>query len=189
MVRIKFRYLLFETIWQDGGSTSTQHELIRAVRQSLDECFGDMGAGRSASTILMKYYNPLTNIGIIRAGFASYRQVWGAMTFVRTVGARACLLRVLHVSGTIRKAYAAGTSLAAPRSRGASKYSLKAPSIPVSSAPAALAIDKAVVRALHLNSGEEAAAALAAKQDATSAAQLLAKLAADAAEDESASDD
>lgn len=55
----------------------------------------------------MKYLSPATSTAIIRVSRAHYRLVWAALSFVTRLPRpidQACVIQVVRVSGTIRKA-------------------------------------------------------------------------------------
>lgn len=52
----------------------------------------------------MKYFSPATSTGIVRVGREQYRLVWAALTMIKEIRGRPCVIRVVHVSGTIKKA-------------------------------------------------------------------------------------
>jgi ribonuclease P/MRP protein subunit POP5 len=134
MVRIKHRYLLLNILFPDGLSATpssssnpgkpfslTFHSptpshfqaasLVNLIRESVAELFGDYGIGIIAGLKIM-YFSPATSTAIVRCPRASYRVVWAALTFMGSLpGARrgsaervGCVIRVVRVSGTIRKA-------------------------------------------------------------------------------------
>ncbi|KAJ5184149.1 hypothetical protein N7492_001765 [Penicillium capsulatum] len=98
--------------------------LAKMIREQVSELYGDWGVGRlggaSAGGVHVKYLSPATSTAIIRCPRASFRLVWSALTYmshVPTTGdsvagqrrpnggrERACVFRVLRVSGTMRKA-------------------------------------------------------------------------------------
>lgn len=53
---------------------------------------------------LVKYFSTETSTGIIRVGRDNYRVVWGALTQIREIRGRPVVIRVVKVSGTIKKA-------------------------------------------------------------------------------------
>ncbi|KAI5195245.1 hypothetical protein E4T39_08294 [Aureobasidium subglaciale] len=91
--------------------------LARMIRDGVTELFGDYGSGMIASSLvdskkevdcsLVKYLSPATSTAIVRVSRAHYRLVWAALSFVthlpRPVD-QACVIQVVRVSGTIRKA-------------------------------------------------------------------------------------
>ncbi|RAL01258.1 Rpp14/Pop5 family protein, partial [Aspergillus ibericus CBS 121593] len=94
--------------------------LAKMVREEVAELFGDYGVGRlggaGAGGVSVKYLSPATSTAIIRCPRASYRLVWTALTCMsqvpgltengsrRATSSRACVFRVIRVSGTMRKA-------------------------------------------------------------------------------------
>jgi len=51
---------------------------------------------------LVKYFNPETNIAIIRIARDHFRLLWAAITYVVSFGSRDGMMRVVHVGGSIR---------------------------------------------------------------------------------------
>ncbi|OJI82527.1 hypothetical protein BO79DRAFT_199521 [Aspergillus costaricaensis CBS 115574] len=95
--------------------------LAKMVREEVSLMFGDYGVGRlggaGAGGISVKYLSPATSTAIIRCPRASFRLVWTALTCMsqvpgfsdpgsskRSSSTRACVFRVIRVSGTMRKA-------------------------------------------------------------------------------------
>ncbi|GLA09476.1 hypothetical protein AnigIFM60653_011805 [Aspergillus niger] len=92
--------------------------LAKMVREEVSLMFGDYGVGRlggaGAGGISVKYLSPATSTAIIRCPRASFRLVWTALTCMSQVPGfsegglkrttRACVFRVIRVSGTMRKA-------------------------------------------------------------------------------------
>jgi ribonuclease P/MRP protein subunit POP5 len=52
----------------------------------------------------VKYFSPTTSTGIVRVGREQYRLVWAALTFLKEIKGQPCIISVVHVSGTIKKA-------------------------------------------------------------------------------------
>lgn len=121
MVRIKNRYLLFNILYPappTGAVSSvpspldfldstpsgfTASNLAALVRDQVALQFGDHGAG-VAGSLSVKYFSPVTSTGIIRVAREHYRLVWAALTFIQSIKGREVVIRVVKVSGTIRKA-------------------------------------------------------------------------------------
>ncbi|RUS31221.1 hypothetical protein BC938DRAFT_478229 [Jimgerdemannia flammicorona] len=116
MVRFKNRWILFEILYDHSIppiisttvpqqvaalSTGTVNTLIR---ESIRENFGEWGMGCVVSSLNMKYFSPYTNIGIVRVARDHYRILWGALTFIKEIRGTPCVVRALHLSGTIIKA-------------------------------------------------------------------------------------
>jgi ribonuclease P/MRP protein subunit POP5 len=113
MVRLKSRWLLFEISYPSDTSTipfSTPSQnvnsklLLDILRQQIAYNFGDQGSGLVASSLSVRYFSAATSTGIIRIGRDHYRMVWAALTFVRDIAGRECVISVRRVSGTVKKA-------------------------------------------------------------------------------------
>jgi ribonuclease P/MRP protein subunit POP5 len=113
MVRLKHRWLLFEIIYPNETSSIpfstpsqnvTTRTILDVVRQQVARNFGDHGAGVTAASLSVRYFSAATNTGVMRVSRDHYRIVWAALTFVRTIGGRECVITVRRVSGTVKKA-------------------------------------------------------------------------------------
>ncbi|RYC58666.1 hypothetical protein CHU98_g7540 [Xylaria longipes] len=124
MVRIKERYLLVNILYptelgtranlpdvvvlnQPTADELTPVALLRAIRAEVAALFGDYGSGalEGGGFSGMSYLS--TSTFILRIARASYRFVWTALSFMSSVpvkNGKPCVFRVVHVSGTIRKA-------------------------------------------------------------------------------------
>ncbi|KAI1291501.1 Rpp14 family protein [Xylaria venustula] len=125
MVRIKERYLLVNILYptelgtranlpdvvllnQPTSSELTPVGILRAVRAEVAALFGDYGSGAlEGGGLQVKYLSPATSTFILRIARASYRFVWTALSFMNSIpikNGKPCVFRVVHVSGTIRRA-------------------------------------------------------------------------------------
>ncbi|ORY64991.1 ribonuclease P/MRP protein subunit, partial [Pseudomassariella vexata] len=125
MVRIKERYLLVNILYPSDLGTKPNlpdlvvlnpptsdslnpQTLLRALRAQIASLFGDYGSGACAGGGLMvKYLSQATSTFILRISRAHFRLVWAALTTMDRVpvkDGKPCTFRVVHVSGTIRKA-------------------------------------------------------------------------------------
>ncbi|KAI9002123.1 hypothetical protein DFJ74DRAFT_613636 [Hyaloraphidium curvatum] len=107
MVRFKNRYLVIEVVFPDGPHTLLDVHagtVANVIRDSLEMNFGEWGAATAAMSLSVKYYSAHTNIGIVRVARDHFRLIWGALTFITKLKNRDCIVRVIHVSGTIKKA-------------------------------------------------------------------------------------
>ncbi|KZF19373.1 hypothetical protein L228DRAFT_263709 [Xylona heveae TC161] len=126
MVRLKNRYLLVQFLYPSTDSASkpskdvpalvefhqpspptlTAAVLARAIRAETGYLFGDYGAGMTSGSLVVKYLSPATSTAIIRVTRAHYRLVWAALSFMTSVpgSGKPCVVHVVKVSGTIRKA-------------------------------------------------------------------------------------
>ncbi|KAI6091262.1 Rpp14 family protein [Hypoxylon rubiginosum] len=125
MVRIKERYFLVKILYPgDLGSrpdipdvvvlnqpTTDQLNpgaLLRGIRAEVASLFGDYGSGAiEGGGLSVKYFSHATSTFILRTTRSSYRIAWAALTFMNSIPIRngnPCIFRVVHVSGTMRKA-------------------------------------------------------------------------------------
>lgn len=126
MVRLKNRYLLITFLYpssltglpikdslpdivqfnQPSSDQLTVPLLIKAIREGVAELFGDYGVGVVSSSLQVKYLSPATSTAIIRTPRAHYQLVWAALTFITRLPKpinQPCVVRIVRVSGTIRK--------------------------------------------------------------------------------------
>ncbi|KAI7826966.1 hypothetical protein BC939DRAFT_395310 [Gamsiella multidivaricata] len=75
-------------------------DIMHALKASIVENFGDYGAGLTQRPLTLKYFSPHTNIGILRISREEVHIVWGALTFIRELKEKPCIIKVLHTSGT-----------------------------------------------------------------------------------------
>jgi ribonuclease P/MRP protein subunit POP5 len=113
MVRLKHRWLLFEIIYPNESSPISFSATSQAVntrlltdilRQQISYNFGDHGSGLVSSSLSIRYFSPATSTGIVRIARDHYRMAWAALTFIRDIGGRECVITVRRVSGTVKKA-------------------------------------------------------------------------------------
>jgi ribonuclease P/MRP protein subunit POP5 len=119
MVRYKARYILFDVLYPNApktlGAASTHLEfsspsdpsitssyLSGLLRDGLAHQFGDYGAG-VAGNLSVKYFSPATSTGIVRVSRDHYRLVWTALSFMNELKGVPVVIRVVRVSGTIKK--------------------------------------------------------------------------------------
>ncbi|KXT07916.1 hypothetical protein AC579_3248 [Pseudocercospora musae] len=128
MVRIKHRYLLVNVLYPQDTSNAKHNDeklpwsvqfrrpssdrfeagfIVRLVRNGVAELFGDYGAGVVSGSVKIIYCSSATSTAIIRVARAHYRLVWAALCFVTRLPKpidQPCVIHVLRVSGTIKKA-------------------------------------------------------------------------------------
>ncbi|KAJ4455951.1 putative Rpp14 family protein [Paratrimastix pyriformis] len=104
MVRMKYRYFLVELVWegQHTDPTLNFHKIKDEIIQSIQQNFGDLGIGLLSDSFKVCSVSPATNKFIIRCARLQYQRCWQAMTLIRKFSEQPCILRVLHVGGTIR---------------------------------------------------------------------------------------
>ena len=104
MVRLKARYVLFEILYPSPGTAVADGKhVLQALRSSIETNFGELGTGRCQSTLAVRYYNPKTSSGIIRIAREQAPIVQGALTHLRQIKGSSVVVRVTHVSGTMKK--------------------------------------------------------------------------------------
>ncbi|KAK3678162.1 RNA-binding protein pop5 [Recurvomyces mirabilis] len=132
MVRIKHRYLLVNILYPDPKTSNVQMKakpgedapyamqfrqpssdkmdgkvLFRLIKDNVAELFGDYGSGKIAGSLQVKYFSQATSTAIIRVSRDHYRLVWSALTFTTRLPKpllQPCVVQVVRVSGTIKKA-------------------------------------------------------------------------------------
>jgi RNase P/RNase MRP subunit POP5 len=53
----------------------------------------------------VKYFSPHTNIGILRISREEVHIVWGALTFIKELKGKPCIIKVLHTAGTFNNVF------------------------------------------------------------------------------------
>ncbi|KAK5107640.1 hypothetical protein LTR62_000975 [Meristemomyces frigidus] len=132
MVRIKHRYLLVNILYPDPQTSNVRLTaksgeevfytmqfrqpssekmdgkiLFRMIKDGVAELFGDYGAGKIAGSLQVKYFSQATSTAIVRVSRDHYRLVWSALAFATQLPqplSQPCVIQVVRVSGTIRKA-------------------------------------------------------------------------------------
>ncbi|KAJ9652986.1 RNA-binding protein pop5 [Neophaeococcomyces mojaviensis] len=129
MVRIKQRYLLFNILYPGSAAEAKKSlptslsfqaptpdyldagRLVGHIRNHITLLFGDFGLGLSLSSLKIVYFSSATSTVILRVPRNHHRIVWAALTHVtelpsprRGEPGKPCVIRVVRVSGTIRKA-------------------------------------------------------------------------------------
>ncbi|CDR44693.1 CYFA0S15e01574g1_1 [Cyberlindnera fabianii] len=122
MVRLKARYILFDILYPPTTkpleryserdtllalhSTSpglSSRTIADIVRKQIQIYFGDHGAGVVGLSLMVKYFSPKTSTGIIRCSRDHYQLVCAALTMINSIGSKDVIVRVVRVSGTIKK--------------------------------------------------------------------------------------
>ena len=131
MVRIKHRYLLIHILSPESDDIRTPKStgsipdgvqfhapspdsltpqlLSRLIREQVSLLYGDYGLGLVSSSLKILYLSPATSTAIVRVARDHYRLVWAALAFITQVpnagkAPKQCVMRVVRVSGTVRKA-------------------------------------------------------------------------------------
>nr|POE72252.1 ribonuclease p/mrp protein subunit pop5 [Quercus suber] len=94
--------------FRQPSSDQVNPKLIsKVIKDGVADLFGDYGSGKIASSLFIKYFSPATSTMIIRVSRDHYRLVWTALTYVTRLPQpvdQVCVMQVVRVSGTIRKA-------------------------------------------------------------------------------------
>ncbi|KAL9005894.1 MAG: hypothetical protein Q9188_001356 [Gyalolechia gomerana] len=96
--------------WPTPDSLTPQL-LAKAIRNQILYMYGDYGYGITSTGLNVKYLSSATSTTIIRCSRANYQLVWAALTSMthlpelpKQSTSQSCVMQVVRVSGTIRKA-------------------------------------------------------------------------------------
>lgn len=132
MVRLKQRYLLFEVLYPPskpssnsemldvaGFCLSSQNALLtlhqssppsispksitNTLRKSIQDHFGEFGAGTCGTQLSVKYFSNKTSTGIIRCGRSGAQTVLAALALIDRIENVRLTIQCTRVSGTIKK--------------------------------------------------------------------------------------
>lgn len=73
------------------------------VRKQIQVYFGDYGTGVTGMSLMVKYFSPRTSTGIIRCSREHYQMVCAALTMIDKLNGKDVIVRIVRVSGTIKK--------------------------------------------------------------------------------------
>lgn len=99
MVRLKNRYVV---VAFRSHSETTSKTFLQAIRESVQELFGDVGYGKMLYSLAVKYWSPLGNLAILRVSRSQLRPLLGCMAILPAKFAFKTDVQVIHVGGTIR---------------------------------------------------------------------------------------
>ncbi|MCJ1249793.1 hypothetical protein MMC30_007019 [Trapelia coarctata] len=96
---------------QPTPSDLTPQILLQTIREQVALLYGDYGVGITSSGLQVKYFSPATSTFILRCPRSNYQLIWSTITYIthlpktsRGSQPRPCVMKVIRVSGTIRKA-------------------------------------------------------------------------------------
>ncbi|CAI9267211.1 unnamed protein product [Lactuca saligna] len=108
MVGFKNRYMVMEVsvdpnkdISKDDPIILSQHNVSKAIKDSILLNFGECGLASSLGSLQVKYVNPITKVCIIRASRDEHQKVLAAITMVRSVGNCPVVFNLLDLSGPV----------------------------------------------------------------------------------------
>ncbi|GAA5957985.1 hypothetical protein JCM3765_006223 [Sporobolomyces pararoseus] len=81
----------------------SESSLVHLLRDSLQANFGDIVSGSVGGTFSVKYLSPQTCTLILRVSREHFQTLWSSLTLLRKIGGIPVIVKVNHVSGTIRK--------------------------------------------------------------------------------------
>ncbi|WWC86114.1 uncharacterized protein L201_000985 [Kwoniella dendrophila CBS 6074] len=93
-----------------GDENASQQVIYKAIRNVIQDIFGDEGWARVASSFRVIYHSPLTTLTFIRIARPYYRLIWSGITFLNQLNKQQIIPRILGVSGTIKKLQNLGIS-------------------------------------------------------------------------------
>jgi RNase P/RNase MRP subunit POP5 len=102
LTRSQNRWLLVDVTFQpdvEGKLPSSTLTLLRTVRASLQDNFGDIASGALGGSIAIKYYSASTHTAIIRCSRVGVKEVWGALTLCNEWEGKSVRLVTLHCGG------------------------------------------------------------------------------------------
>ncbi|KAG8381632.1 hypothetical protein BUALT_Bualt06G0141800 [Buddleja alternifolia] len=109
MVGFKNRYMVIEVFVDPNKEFSvddpiiiTQHNLSKAIKDSILTNFGECGLASSLTSFQVKYVNPITKLCIFRTSRDEYQKVWAAITMVKSIGNCPVVFNLLDLSGSIK---------------------------------------------------------------------------------------
>lgn len=108
MVRVKRRYILFELVFDSKDDCTNfdrsinERHITHAVRDSVQQLYGDYGLGVISQSLVLKRFNKQTKIGIFSCYRHSYRYLFNALLLIQDIQKVKCIFRTHHLSGTIR---------------------------------------------------------------------------------------
>ncbi|KAI6652657.1 hypothetical protein LOD99_4441 [Oopsacas minuta] len=102
MVKGKNRYFLMEIHCENSLKNLTQQSMRKDILNSIEENFGIFGYACVITSLNVKYLNAHTNTAIIRVNHKYFQMLQQALTLLRTMDGKVCMLRTLHIAGTIK---------------------------------------------------------------------------------------
>lgn len=111
-MRLKYRFFVVQVDFEAAALSSAApslapSDLFAALKASLAENYGEVGAGAAAQLLACLYYSPVTRLAILRGPAPLEAQVHAAVALVRAVRKTPAALRVLQVVSSRRTLRAA----------------------------------------------------------------------------------
>ncbi|GAA5809746.1 hypothetical protein MFLAVUS_003159 [Mucor flavus] len=110
MVRFKNRWVLFQiaedpiidngrVVYPKTKLEVNDNVISKAIFKAVELNYGEFGKGQGSVTV--KWYNPITRIGIIRIPRDFTDLYLSSMFYIKQIATIPCSLHILHVSGTV----------------------------------------------------------------------------------------
>ena len=102
------RYLLVELVFssaEDGNTAltgATPRSLLDLIKGVILSLHGDYGLASVQQSLIVKYFNAVTRVLIVRCPRDHHKAVWSALTTITSLNKTPCATRMVHVGGTIR---------------------------------------------------------------------------------------
>jgi len=97
-----FELMPNEEVLDSHGLGVTERQLIETIRQTIGTLYGDFGLGSVAKSLQLKRFNDMTRTGLLAVKRCHHTIVLTSLPFIRRVHHLDCILRTIHMSGTIR---------------------------------------------------------------------------------------
>ncbi|KAI5950188.1 POP5 [Candida margitis] len=91
------------TLHRASPANINHKTILHAIRKSLQEYYGDFGAGSAGMLMTLKYFSNKTSTGLIRCGRAQFETIVAAMSLISRLEDQNIAFSCVHVSGTIKK--------------------------------------------------------------------------------------
>jgi ribonuclease P/MRP protein subunit POP5 len=104
IMRFKNRYLLYEVIFEDNKIDESINAgfVYKLLKDNIIYNLGELTWGLILQSYQVKYYNPLTNLLILRAPRDHYKLIQFCATCVTKIKHRSTTMKLIHLGGTIR---------------------------------------------------------------------------------------
>lgn len=102
MVRLKNRYLVVE--FQTKSENTDSKWFLQAIRDSIQELFGDIVYGKILYSLAIKYWSTTGTFAILRTSRSQLKPVLATLTILpaKLSGKTTTEFTVVHVGGTLR---------------------------------------------------------------------------------------
>ncbi|KAF8920850.1 hypothetical protein CPB85DRAFT_1211139, partial [Mucidula mucida] len=102
----KNRWLLVEFIPLDQSKPTQSRleskQIWAALRDSIQDNFGDVGWGCVSHSLTVKYFSPITNLCIIRVAREHHRIARGGLTLLNSIDGIRLLPHVIDLTGALQ---------------------------------------------------------------------------------------